>query len=166
MVSRHPPCSPTSLALTHRCPLDTSTHRARVHFRSLVSAAENGLLQRRRLAVAQNEDKVTLEVTLKVALPPSSKSYSLFSQPLSPPTVSRGRLILLSVSTPLPRSVTTLYWASCRSRSTVTFCPLLLPSSPSRANGSKRHHRRMAPNSNAEWVGAGGPMKRKIAGSK
>jgi hypothetical protein len=27
---RSPPCSPTSLALTHRCPLDQSTHRARV----------------------------------------------------------------------------------------------------------------------------------------
>jgi hypothetical protein len=157
MVSRHPPCSPTSLALTHRCPLDPSTHRARVHFRSPVSAAENGLLQRRRLAVAQNEDKVTLEVTLKVALPPSSKSYSLFSQPLSPPAVSRGRLILLSVSTPLPRSITTLYWASCCSRSTVTFCPYfslrLLHEPMGRKGTAEEWHRTATQNG---WV-PGGP---------
>jgi hypothetical protein len=46
--------------------------------------------------------------------------FSLFLTSLA----ARGQwrsFVLLSVPTPLPRSVTTLYWASCCSRPTVTF---------------------------------------------
>jgi hypothetical protein len=71
------------------------------------------------LAVAQNEGKATVIITLKLALPPFPDFYSLSFQPLSPPAVSRGRLssypFPLHCHVPLPL----LYWTSCCSRSTV-----------------------------------------------
>jgi hypothetical protein len=108
------------------------------------------------LAVAQNEGKVTLEVTLKVTPPPSPSpilSFVNFSR----------RPLPVAVVYPLVRfyyTPTFRYYSLLNLLLFALNCylyPLLLPSSPSRANGSKTHRRRMPPNSSAERVGAGGP---------
>jgi hypothetical protein len=116
-VSRHPtpgerphPRStldhPTSLALTHRRPLDQSTHRARVILGPWSARPKRAPTTALFPAVAQNEDKATVKMILKLALPPSSQYCSLLSQPLLLPTVSRGRLssypFLLHSHVPLP----------------------------------------------------------------
>jgi hypothetical protein len=90
-----PLAHPTSLALTHRRPLDQLTWSARPKWAPTAASF---------LVVAQNQGKATLKMTLKLAFPPSSSPIlsflNLSRRPLSVVVVCR---LVCSYSTPTLR---------------------------------------------------------------
>jgi hypothetical protein len=86
---RSPLAHPTSLVLTHRRPLDRSSH-PRVPWSARPTWAPTTASF---LAVAQNQGKATLKMTLKLSLPPSSSPIlsflNLSRHPLSVVVVCR-----------------------------------------------------------------------------
>jgi hypothetical protein len=165
-VSCHPPqvsgltfaqplAHPTSLALTHRRPLDHSSHTTRVHFGPLASAAKMGSYDGVVPWLHCTRRQVGSKYNSELGSPTSRLIFSFLNLSLS--AVDRGRsspyLILLEPSASFPAfshpgAVPVI----------LSLLPLRLRLSSlfSRADGSKTHRRGVQSNYGGEWLGTRG----------